>query len=174
MESGSWGGGRVCSQTLAFPRLRGAQPVWPSAALGELLVGGAHGGADVALHRPPRQAHLCSRPRSGQVRHKFLVFLLHLEWSAKWSGNRVLSSAMKTSLLKGQVGGGEGRELLHWVKNLRSRAWVQQFSVLWLILTCDAAAFTGQTIQGPVCGTQSEGRLRFFYITKNPFLGFNF
>lgn len=78
-----WNGGAeeeggVCSQPLAFPRLRGAQPVRPSAALGELLVGGAHGGADVALHRPPRQAHLCSRPRSGQVRKKYFVFLLRL------------------------------------------------------------------------------------------------
>lgn len=35
---------------LASHRLRGAQPVRPSAALGELLAGGVNGGADVALN----------------------------------------------------------------------------------------------------------------------------
>lgn len=53
-----------------FPRVCGAQSVGPSPALGELLDGGVNGGADVALDRPPWQAHLCSRPRSGQVRKR--------------------------------------------------------------------------------------------------------
>lgn len=42
--------GAGVSPPLAFPRLCGAQPVRPSAALGELLDGGVNGGADVALN----------------------------------------------------------------------------------------------------------------------------
>lgn len=61
-----------------LPRLCEAQPVGPSPPLGKLLDGGADGGADVALHRPPRQAHLCSRPRSGQVRKNAWYFISDL------------------------------------------------------------------------------------------------
>lgn len=61
-----------------FPRLCGAQPVGPSPALRKLLDGGANGGTDVALHRPPRQAHFRSRPRSGQVRKEASHFISDL------------------------------------------------------------------------------------------------
>lgn len=61
-----------------LPRLCGAQPVGPSPALGKLLDGGADGGTDVALDRPPWQAHLCPGPCSGQVRKGALYFISDL------------------------------------------------------------------------------------------------
>lgn len=57
-------GGCVSWPLSLFSRLCGAQP-GPGASLGELLDGGVDGGTDVALNRPPWQAHLRSRSCSG-------------------------------------------------------------------------------------------------------------
>lgn len=159
--------GGCVSQPLAFPRLCGAWPVWPSAAAGELLDGGADGGADVALHRPPRQAHLCPRPCSGQVREMQCFFSGWFEWGVEWVGTKSwvlqLKSYTPERAIKSSFAG----------SNTWERAWVQGFSVLWLILTCSAAAVTDvsvlQSMWPPIVQVNPD-----FSVLKIPFSGYNF